>query len=136
MISRVLVANRSEIALRVIRTARDLGITSIAVYADSDRDAQFVTEADEAYALGGTAYAETYMNADKLLDVAARSHADAVHPGYGFLSEIPGFAQAVLDAGIVWSPPRRSWTPSATRSRPDGSPSRSTSPRSPGSRAR
>ena len=105
MISRVLVANRSEIALRVIRTARDLGITSIAVYADSDRDAQFVTEADEAYALGGTAYAETYMNADKLLDVAARSHADAVHPGYGFLSEIPGFAQAVLDAGIAWIGP-------------------------------
>jgi len=105
LISRVLVANRSEIALRVIRTARDLGITSIAVYADSDRDAQFVTEADEAYALGGTAYAETYMNADKLLDVAARSHADAVHPGYGFLSEIPGFAQAVLDAGIAWIGP-------------------------------
>ncbi|MDO4887379.1 MAG: biotin carboxylase N-terminal domain-containing protein [Actinomycetaceae bacterium] len=105
MISRVLVANRSEIALRVIRTAREMGIESVAVYADSDRDAQFVTEADAAYALGGNAYAETYMNADKLLDIAARAGADAVHPGYGFLSEVPSFARAVIDADMAWVGP-------------------------------
>ena len=105
MISRILVANRAEIALRVIRTARDMGIESVAVYSDSDRDAQFVTQADQAYALGGESYAETYMNIEKLLDVAVRSGADAVHPGYGFLSEIPEFAAAVQAAGIVWIGP-------------------------------
>ncbi|MFT0846613.1 biotin carboxylase N-terminal domain-containing protein [Actinomycetaceae bacterium L2_0104] len=105
MISRILVANRAEIALRVIRTARDMGIESVAVYSDSDRDAQFVAQADEAYALGGESYAETYMNIEKLLDVAVRSGADAVHPGYGFLSEIPEFAAAVKGAGITWIGP-------------------------------
>ena len=105
MISRILVANRAEIALRVIRTARDMGIESVAVYSDSDRDAQFVTQADQAYALGGETYAETYMNIEKLLDVAVRSGADAVHPGYGFLSEIPEFAAAVQAAGRAWIGP-------------------------------
>ena len=105
MISRILVANRAEIALRVIRTARDMGIESVAVYSDSDRDAQFVTQADQAYALGGESYAETYMNIEKLLDVAVRSGADAIHPGYGFLSEIPEFAAAVQAAGIAWIGP-------------------------------
>ncbi len=105
MISRILVANRSEIALRVIRTARDMGIESVAVYSDSDRDAQFVAQADAAYALGGESYAETYMNIEKLLDVAIRSGADAVHPGYGFLSEIPEFAAAIKAAGIAWIGP-------------------------------
>ena len=105
MINRVLIANRSEIALRVIRTARDMGIKSIAVYSDSDRDAQFVREADEAYALVGAAYAETYMNAEKLLEIARKAEADAVHPGYGFLSEVPEFARAVLEAGMAWIGP-------------------------------
>ena len=105
MINRVLIANRSEIALRVIRTARDMGVKSIAVYSDSDRDAQFVREADEAYALVGTAYAETYMNAERLLEIARKAEADAVHPGYGFLSEVPEFARAVLEAGMAWIGP-------------------------------
>ena len=104
-INTLLIANRGEIARRIMRSAREMGLRTVAVYADGDAAAPFVAEADEAIALGGRSAAETYLDTAKLLDAARRSGADAVHPGYGFLSENAGFARAVAEAGVIWVGP-------------------------------
>ncbi|MBT5725401.1 MAG: ATP-grasp domain-containing protein, partial [Gammaproteobacteria bacterium] len=104
-ITTLLVANRGEIARRIMRTAKEMGISTVAIYADGDAQAPFVTEADSAIALGGRTSAETYLDVSKVLDACKRSGADAVHPGYGFLSENADFARAISDAGVSWIGP-------------------------------
>ena len=104
-ITKVLIANRGEIAVRIIRAAKDSGIASVAIYADQDRNAMHTRMADESYALNGTTSADTYLVIEKIIEIAKRSGANAVHPGYGFLAENASFAQACLDAGLIWIGP-------------------------------
>src|SRR5215217_1301652 len=105
MFEKVLVANRGEIAIRVMRTLKEMGIVSVGVYSEADRDAPHVIEADEAHLLGPPVPAESYLNVEKLIAMAKEAGAEAIHPGYGFLAENAGFAGACDDAGIVFVGP-------------------------------
>lgn len=105
IMKRLLIANRGEIAIRVARACRDHGLTSIAIYSDGDRNSLHVRQADEAYALGGTTATESYLDGKKIIELALKVKADAIHPGYGFLSENADFASAVIDAGLIWIGP-------------------------------
>ncbi|HAD16414.1 MAG TPA: methylcrotonoyl-CoA carboxylase, partial [Erythrobacter sp.] len=108
MIQKLLIANRGEIACRIIRTAREMGIATVAVYSDADARALHVRQADEAVHIGPSPAAESYLLGEKIIAAAQQTGAEAIHPGYGFLSENAGFAQAVIDAGLIWVGPKPS----------------------------
>ena len=113
IVKKLLIANRGEIALRVVRTAKEMGISTVAVYSEQDRNSRYVDMADEAYLLSGDTYKDTYLNEDLLIDILHKTGANAVHPGYGFLSEVPSFAQKVEDAGAIWVGPHHQSAASA-----------------------
>ncbi|MGH2768703.1 MAG: biotin carboxylase N-terminal domain-containing protein, partial [Actinomycetota bacterium] len=104
-IAKLLVANRGEVAVRILRACREMGIATVAIFSEIDREALHVAFADEAYLVGETPPVLSYMNIGRILEIAKRSRSDAIHPGYGFLSESPRFARAVLEAGFVWVGP-------------------------------
>src|SRR4051794_15779352 len=105
MFSKVLIANRGEIAVRIARACRELGIVPVGVFSDADRTALHVRSCDESFYIGPPAAAESYLRGDKIIEVALQAGCQAVHPGYGFLSENAGFARAVIDAGLAWIGP-------------------------------